>query len=134
METEKAILEQGRQAVHQHLAQIYAKTGLQLADNVREQLFREVTDELLGYGPIQPLLDDPDITEVMVNGPRQIYIERKGRVVKTEITFENNEHVLRIIDRIVTPLGRRIDSDHPTVDARLPDGSRVNAVILPVAI
>src|SRR5512136_40777 len=134
METEKAILEQGRQAVHQHLAQIYAKTGLQLADNVREQLFREVTDELLGYGPIQPLLDDPDISEVMVNGPRKVFIEKSGKLTKTPITFDDDNHVLRVIDRIILPLGRRVDADSPTVDARLPDGSRVNAVIPPVAI
>ena len=89
---------------------------------------------MLGYGPIQPLLDDPGISEVMVNGFKQVYIERDGKVVRTDINFENNEHVLRLIHRIIAPLGRRIDEDHPTVDARLPDGSRVNAVIPPVAI
>jgi pilus assembly protein CpaF len=114
--------------------QIYTRTGLQLSDTVRERLFREVLDELTGYGPIQPLLDDADINEVMVNGPKAVYVERKGKVVKTDVCFENNDHVLRVIDRIVTPLGRRVDADHPTVDARLPDGSRVNAVIPPVAI
>lgn len=126
--------EQRRQAAYQNLSQIYAKTGLQLSDEVRERLFREVLDELLGYGPIQPLLDDPEVTEVMVNGPKLVYIERRGKVEKTPITFENNEHILRVIERIVTPLGKRVDADHPTVDARLPDGSRVNAVVPPVAI
>jgi len=101
---------------------------------VREKLFREVLDELTGYGPIQPLLDDPDITEVMVNGPKMVFVERKGKVTRADVCFENNEHVLRVIDRIVSPLGRRVDPDHPTVDARLPDGSRVNAVVPPVAI
>ncbi len=131
---EKLSPEQRRRAVHQNLAQVYSRTGLQLADGVREKLFQDVLDELSGFGPIQPLLDDPEITEVMVNGPKHVYIERAGKVIKTDITFEDNEHVLRVIDRIVSPLGRRIDYDHPTVDARLPDGSRVNAVIPPVAI
>ncbi len=134
LESDKLAPEQRRQVAHQSLMQIYSRTGLQLPEDVRERLFREVLDELTGYGPIQPLLDDPDITEVMVNGPRYVYIERKGKIIKTDITFENNDHVLRVIERIVTPLGRRIDNDHPTVDARLPDGSRVNAVVMPVAI
>jgi pilus assembly protein CpaF len=132
--SEKLSLEQRRPVVYQQLSQIYTRTGLQLTDEVREKLFQEVLDELSGYGPIQPLLDDADVTEIMVNGPNNVYIERMGKVTKTEVAFENNEHILRIIDRIVTPLGRRIDADHPTVDARLPDGSRVNAVIPPVAI
>lgn len=126
--------EQRRQVAYQSLVQIYSRTGLQLSDEVREKLFREVLDELTGFGPIQPFLNDPEITEVMVNGPKHIYVERKGKVIRSEITFENNDHVMRVIERIVTPLGRRIDADHPTVDARLPDGSRVNAVIPPVAI
>jgi pilus assembly protein CpaF len=134
LDTDRLAPEQRRQTAYQNLVQTYTRTGLQLPDEVREKLFREVLDELTGYGPIQPLLDDGEVTEVMVNGPKQVYIERKGKVVKTDIVFENNEHVLRLIDRIVTPLGRRIDADHPTVDARLPDGSRVNAVIAPVAI
>ncbi len=131
---EQPFQELGRQAAYQNLAQIYTKTGLQLSQKLREQLFREVLDELFGYGPLQALLDDPKITEIMVNGPQQVYVESKGKVAKSEITFENNEHVLRLIDRIIAPLGRRVDADHPTVDARLPDGSRVNAVIPPVAI
>jgi pilus assembly protein CpaF len=132
--SEKLAPEQRRPVAYQQLAQIYSRTGLQLADDVREKLFQEVLDELSGYGPIQPLLDDPEVTEVMVNGPKNVYIERMGKITKTEVAFENNEHVMRIIDRIVIPLGRRIDADRPTVDARLPDGSRVNAVIPPVAI
>lgn len=134
LETDKPPIEIRRQIAGQNLAQVYARTGLQLDDAVRERLFREVLDELVGFGPIQPLIDDDEITEIMVNGPRQVYVERQGKITKTSVTFENNDHVLRIIDRIVTPLGRRIDPDHPTVDARLPDGSRVNAVVMPVAI
>ena len=126
--------EQRRLVAQQNLAQIYTRTGLNLADNVRDKLFQDVLDELSGFGPIQPLLDDSEITEVMVNGPKNVYVERLGKLTKTDVAFENNEHVLRVIDRIVSPLGRRIDYDHPTVDARLPDGSRVNAVVPPVAI
>jgi pilus assembly protein CpaF len=116
------------------LKQVYEGTHLRLAESLRAQIFRDIEDELLGYGPIQSLLDDPEISEVMVNGPSQVYIELKGKIVKTNITFEDNAHVLRIIERIILPLGRHIDGDTPTVDARLPDGSRVNAVIPPVAI
>ncbi len=127
-------LDQRKNAAMQSLALIYAKTGLQLSNETRERLFQEVLDELTGYGPIQPLLDDQSVSEVMVNGPNQVYAARDGKIIKTEITFENYDHVLRIIDRIVTPLGRRITADKPTVDARLPDGSRVNVVIPPAAI
>jgi pilus assembly protein CpaF len=134
VEGENLLPEQHRQAAYQNLAQVYSKTGLQLMDDIRENLFREVLDEVIGFGPIQPLLDDPAVTEVMVNGPLHVYVEREGKVIKTDIMFQDNEHVLRVIDRIVKPLGRRVDADHPTVDARLPDGSRVNAVIMPVAI
>jgi len=133
-ETDKYLPDQRRQMALQSLAQIYTRTGLQLPEDTREKLFREVLDELAGYGPIQPLLDDPEIDEIMVNGPKNVYVEHKGKVIKTDIVFENNDHVVRVIERIVSPLGRRIDADHPMVDARLPDGSRVNAVIPPAAI
>jgi pilus assembly protein CpaF len=123
-----------RQFMIQTLQNAYQTTKLQLPNAVREQIFHDIIDELLGFGPLQPLLDNPEITEVMVNGAGSVYIERKGKLTKTNITFENEEQVLRIIDRIILPLGRRIDADSPTVDARLPDGSRVNAVIQPVAI
>jgi pilus assembly protein CpaF len=126
--------EKYREDAYQRIIQIYGKTGIQLSETLRQQLFRDVFDELIGYGPIQLLLDDPNITEVMVNGPKQVYVERQGKLVRTNVVFENNEHVIRVIERIVLPLGRRIDADSPTVDARLPDGSRVNAVIPPVAI
>jgi len=123
-----------REFIIQKLDQVYEQTQLRLADTLRQQIYRDVLDDLLGYGPIQPLLDDPDITEVMVNGPQQVYTERKGKLTLTNVKFEDDEHVLRIIERIILPLGRRVDVDTPTVDARLPDGSRVNAVIPPVAI
>ncbi|KPL84050.1 type II secretion system protein E [Thermanaerothrix daxensis] len=126
--------EQRREAVLQALQQIYNGLRINLATPVREQLFRDVLDELLGFGPLQPLIDDPEISEIMVNGPKKVYIERQGKIIRTNITFANDEQVIRLIEKIVLPLGRRIDADSPTVDARLPDGSRVNAVIPPVAI
>ncbi len=100
----------------------------------RQRLFEQIVAEILGLGPLESLLADPTITEIMVNGPRQIYIERKGKLERTNLTFESSDHVLRIIDRIVAPLGRRIDESSPYVDARLADGSRVNAVIPPLSL
>ncbi len=123
-----------RKAVSQLLLQAYQNTRVQLPNTIRDQLFHDILDELLGFGPLQPLLDDPDVSEIMVNGPKNIYIERKGKLTKTNITFEDDPSVVRIIEKIILPLGRRIDGDSPTVDARLPDGSRVNAVIAPCAI
>ncbi len=86
------------------------------------------------YGPIQPLLDDPEVTEVMVNGPKRIYVEKQGQLIRTDVEFEDDAHVMRLIEQIIVPLGRRVNADSPTVDARLPDGSRVNAVVRPVAL
>ncbi len=100
----------------------------------REHLLNTIMAEILGYGPIQPLLDRDDITEVMVNGPKQVYIELKGKLTLSDVEFIDDDHVLRVIERIVTPLGRRIDESSPMVDARLPDGSRVNAIIPPLAL
>jgi pilus assembly protein CpaF len=97
-------------------------------------LAEELLDEVIGFGPITALLNDPNISEIMVNGPEQIYAERKGRLEKVNTVFRDNEHVLHIIEKIVAPLGRRIDESCPMVDARLPDGSRVNAIIPPVAL
>lgn len=123
-----------RRMVTQYLEQAYQSTKLKLSGTIRDQLFHEILDEMLGFGPLQPLLDDPDISEIMVNSASKVYIEKKGKITRSNISFENDFHVLRIIDRIILPLGRRIDTDNPTVDARLPDGSRVNAAIPPVAI
>jgi pilus assembly protein CpaF len=100
----------------------------------RLSLIEDVLAEIQGFGPIEPLLRDETITEVMVNGPRQIYIERLGKLEKTNVVFRNDEHVLHIIDRIIAPIGRRIDEMSPRVDARLPDGSRVNAIIAPLSL
>lgn len=100
----------------------------------RQAVSGAVLNEVLGYGPIQPLLDDPEVSEVMVNGPTEVFYERAGVLYASPIRFRNNEHILRIADRIVAPLGRRLDESSPMVDARLPDGSRVNIVIPPVAV
>ena len=100
----------------------------------RARLVEEMVHDVTGFGPLEPLLADPTITEVMVNGPDHIYIERKGKIHRIDSVFLNDQHVLRVIDRIITPLGRRIDETSPRVDARLPDGSRVNAVIEPLSL
>ncbi len=100
----------------------------------RQRLFEQIVAEILGFGPLEPYLADETITEIMVNGPKNIYIERHGKLERTTAQFESNDHVMRIIDRIVAPLGRRIDESQPYVDARLPDGSRVNAVIPPISL
>ena len=118
----------------ERLDDIYKRANLKLPDDIRKHVFKEVGDELFGFGPIQTLLDDSNVSEVMVNGPKNIYVEKNGKLMKTSVKFEDNDHVRRIIERIIAPLGRRIDEDSPTVDARLPDGSRVNAIILPIAI
>ena len=116
------------------LEEIFSRMPANLPASIRQQVMLEVKDDVLGFGPIQQLLNDPDVSEVMVNGPKKVYVEKKGKLIKTGVVFENNQEVLRVIDRIILPLGRHIDADSPTVDARLPDGSRVNAVIPPVAI
>lgn len=100
----------------------------------RQRIVTEICDEVLGFGPINSLLLDPTISEVMVNGPNQIYVEKRGRLEVAPVAFRDNEHVLHIIEKIVAPIGRRIDESSPMVDARLPDGSRVNAIIPPLAL
>jgi pilus assembly protein CpaF len=123
-----------REVLTQYLQKAYQSTRLNLPNSLRDQLFHDILDDLLGFGVLQPLIEDESVTEIMVNGAKKVFIERKGKLVKTNISFENDQGVMRIIDKIIAPLGRRIDSDTPTVDARLPDGSRVNAVISPCAI
>jgi pilus assembly protein CpaF len=100
----------------------------------RERLIEEVGYELLGLGPLDPLLKDPEITDILVNGPEAVYIEKQGRLALTDVSFRDQGHLLQIIDRIVSAVGRRVDRDSPMVDARLPDGSRVNAIIAPLAL
>jgi pilus assembly protein CpaF len=105
-----------------------------LTSRAQQRIAQEVYHEVKGFGPIQPLIEDDTLTEIMVNGPGQVFVERDGRILLTEVKFRDDAHVLRIIDRIVTPIGRRIDESSPMVDARLPDGSRVNAIIAPLSL
>jgi len=100
----------------------------------KQRIVAELVQEALGFGPITPFLEDQEVTEIMVNGPFQVYVERRGKLELTEVTFRDNDHVMHIIEKIVAPLGRRIDESVPMVDARLPDGSRVNAIIPPIAL
>jgi pilus assembly protein CpaF len=123
-----------RRTIMELFEQILNEENIVLSRPERQRLFEQIAAEILGFGPLQPLLEDESITEIMVNGPKNVYVERKGKLVRVPITFEGNEHVMRVIDRIVAPLGRRIDESSPYVDARLPDGSRVNAVIPPISL
>src|SRR5947209_2582803 len=100
----------------------------------RERLIDEVLDETFGFGPLELLLKDPTISDILVNGPHKIYVERRGKLEKTDVKFRDNDHLLQIIDRIVSKVGRRVDETSPMVDARLPAGSRVNAIIPPLAL
>ena len=134
MEGEMLQLGDRAEVLKQHLNEAYVQTKVSIPEDIRMQIFNEILDEMTGFGPIQPLLDDPDVSEVMVNGPKKVFVEKNGKLTRSAITFDDDDHVARIIDRIILPLGRRVDADSPTVDARLPDGSRVNAVIRPVSI
>ncbi len=123
-----------RRTIQELFEQILNEENIVLSRPERARLFEQIAAEILGLGPLQPLLEDETITEVMVNGAKNVYIERKGKIVRVPVSFESNDHVMRIIDRIVSPLGRRIDESSPYVDARLPDGSRVNIIIPPVSL
>jgi pilus assembly protein CpaF len=123
-----------RKTIQGLFEQILSEENIVLSRPERARLFEQITAEILGLGPLQTLLEDETVTEVMVNGAKNIYVERKGKIHRVPVTFESNDHVMRIIDRIVAPLGRRIDESSPYVDARLADGSRVNAVIPPISL
>jgi pilus assembly protein CpaF len=114
--------------------QVIAINGFAIRHEERLALVDDLIAEIGGFGPIEPLLHDETITEVMVNGPRQVYIERRGKLELTNVVFRNEDHVMHVIDRIIAPLGRRVDESSPRVDARLPDGSRVNAIIPPLSL
>ena len=126
--------ESGRQLIEPIFGRAIVSAGLVLSRTERQNLYDMIVADILGFGPLQPLLDDESISEIMVNGPYHIYVERGGKLVLSDVKFQDNGHVLRIIERILAPLGRRIDESSPMVDARLPDGSRVNAIIPPLAI
>ena len=123
-----------RRTIEELFENILAEERIVLSRPERRRLFEQIVAEILGLGPLEPLLADDTITEIMVNGAKNIYIERAGRIYREPQSFESDDHLMRIIDRIVAPLGRRIDESSPYVDARLPDGSRVNAVIPPISL
>ncbi len=123
-----------RQTIEELFENILSEEKIVLSRPERRRLFEQIVAEILGLGPLEPLLADGSITEIMVNGAKQIYIERAGKLHREPATFESDDHLMRIIDRIVAPLGRRIDESSPYVDARLTDGSRVNAIIPPISL
>lgn len=123
-----------RETIKSLFNSILSEENIVLTRPERQRLFNQIADEILGFGPLQPLIEDKNITEIMVNGYKNVYVERNGKIQRVPISFESNAHVMRIIDRIVSPLGRRVDEQSPYVDARLPDGSRVNAVIPPISL
>jgi len=125
---------QVRPIVERVAQEILEEEQLALPAKLREVLVQEVLDEIIGYGPLQAFLDDPTITEIMVNSADKIFYERRGRIYLSDQRFDNDEHVLRIIDKILSPLGRQVNERTPYMDARLPDGSRVNVIIPPLAI
>jgi pilus assembly protein CpaF len=120
--------------LQEQLRVILSRERIPLSTSDRDQLLQDVADDILGYGPIDGLLKDPDVTEVMVNGPGRVYVERGGKLTQTGAVFADEAHLRRIIEKIVAQVGRRVDEATPMVDARLPDGSRVNAIIPPLAI
>jgi len=123
-----------RSTIQELFEQVLTEENIVLSRPERHRLFEQIAAEILGLGPLQPLLEDENITEVMVNGAKNLYVERAGKIHRVPYTFESDDHVMRIIDRIVSPLGRRVDEASPYVDARLADGSRVNAVIPPISL
>src|SRR5687767_12586289 len=123
-----------RRQIEEIFGKVIDEEGLALTRAERVRMLEQITDEIIGLGPLEPLLRDESITEVMVNGPRQVYIERSGKLELTNVVFQNDDHVMRIIDRIIAPIGRRVDESSPMVDARLTDGSRVNAIVPPLSL
>jgi pilus assembly protein CpaF len=123
-----------RRQIEDIFSRVTDEEGLALTRAERVRMLEQITDEIIGLGPLEPLLRDESITEIMVNGPRQVYIERNGKLELTNVVFQNDDHVMRIIDRIIAPIGRRVDESSPMVDARLTDGSRVNAIIPPLSL
>lgn len=123
-----------RATIREMFETMLEEESIVLTRNEKRRLFEAIVAEILGYGPLEQFLQTDGITEIMVNGPEHVYIESAGKLQRTNVTFEDNDHLLRIIDRIVAPLGRRIDEGSPMVDARLPDGSRVNAVVPPISL
>lgn len=123
-----------KQEIMYMIEDLVEKDSLDLPKVERMMIVKEIYDEVSGLGPLEPLLSDPEITEIMVNGPKRVYIEKKGKILETNVKFRDDRHVMHIINRIVSPIGRRVDESSPMVDARLKDGSRVNAIIPPISL
>ena len=123
-----------RSTIDEMFNRFIEEDGVVITRVERQKMLDQILDEIMGFGPIQPLLNDDSVTEVMVNGPYRTYIERKGKLVLSDATFRDDDHVMRVIERIIAPIGRRVDESKPFEDARLPDGSRVNIIIPPLAL
>ncbi len=123
-----------RQEIHEQAQRLMNSESVPLSAPIRTKLAKRIEDEILGLGPLEPLLADPDISDILVNGPHKVFIEKKGKLESSEVVFRDDAHLMMIIERIVSRVGRRIDEASPTVDARLADGSRVNAIIPPLAL
>src|SRR4026209_991281 len=127
-------LETVQQQIRRIVEDMLAGDDTPLSRQEREQLVLEVEDETFGFGPLEPLMQDPTVSDILVNGSKEVYVERRGKLEHTRVIFRDNSHLLQVIERIVSGVGRRVDESSPMVDARLPDGSRVNAVIPPLAL
>jgi pilus assembly protein CpaF len=123
-----------RSTIEEMFNRFIDEDGLVITRVDRQRMLEQILDEILGFGPIEPLLKDDTVTEVMVNGPFRVYVERKGKLQLSDVTFTNDEHTMRVVERIIAPIGRRVDESKPYEDARLPDGSRVNIIIPPLAL
>ena len=123
-----------RERISQFILEIVEREKTPLALSERDQLIKEILDELFGLGPLEPLLADPSVSDILVNGSQNVYVERHGLLERTNVTFDDDAHVMRIVDRIVSRIGRRVDEASPMVDARLQDGSRVNVIIPPLSL
>jgi pilus assembly protein CpaF len=123
-----------REELGQLVERLLLETGAALNAQERKRMVQDIQDEVMGLGPLQPLLTDPTVSDILVNGPSQVFVERRGRLELTDVVFSDSEHLMKIIDKIVSRIGRRVDESSPMVDARLPDGSRVNAIIPPLAL
>jgi pilus assembly protein CpaF len=137
-ESGKNLLESSRQSLAQFVidkvAEYITRMHLAISRYEMERLAEEIVDELTGFGPLEVLLRDPTVTEILVNGPHRVFVERDGLLQQSDLRFIDDHHVERVMQRILAPLGRRLDESSPMVDARLPDGSRVNAIIPPIAL
>jgi pilus assembly protein CpaF len=126
--------ERARSEIREIVQRLFAEESAPLSLDQRRQIVKEIEDEVMGLGPLEPLLADPKVADILINGPKNVYVEKNGKLYLTEVKFNNDDHLLNIIDRIVSSVGRRIDESSPMVDARLKDGSRVNAIIPPLAL